>query len=686
MSAPVDLTEFLSAYIVEAEEHLGAANAQLLAVDSSLRMGETNPRSVRELFRALHTIKGLSAMVGVEPVVALSHRMESILRTADRAGGALALPAIDLLLQGIRAIEQRVHALAHGQPVPPPPAALLEALESLEPSEAPARVMAATIELDLEPGLASKLAPFERDQLVRGVREGRRAARVDFVPSPARASEGLSITSVRERVGKIAEIVKVLPISLPATDRAPAGLSFAMLLLTAADDATLASAAGMTIDCVHTLARLFDAPVATAMAKAEPLPPEDDLEFDSVDTEPQRRGVVRVTVDRLDEAMERLSALIVSRARLAREVAAMTAKGVDTRNLVQIAQDSARQLRDLRAAILRLRMVPVADVLERVPLIVRAMRRTSGKSVRLELDAGRSELDKGVAERIFPAILHLVRNAIDHAIESPEERRRLGKPEEAFLRITCFARSNTQLELSVIDDGRGVDREAVAKRAGREIPVSDMALLQLLCRPGLSTRERANTTSGRGMGMDIVRRITVDQLGGELLLKTTPGVGTTFTMRVPLTISIVDAFTFECGSHRFVVPLSMIDEIVDVDTARVVHGPTPNGATGTSVGLLKRRGAALPLVALETALGLAASALTQRKALVVRRDGEALAFAVDRMLGQQEIVVRPLEDPMLKIPGVSGATDLGDGRPTLVLDLFALGATVTGKRTVESPS
>jgi two-component system chemotaxis sensor kinase CheA len=470
---------------------------------------------------------------------------------------------------------------------------------------------------------------------------------------------------VRERVGRVAEIVKVVPLAVPATAGAPGGIAFALVVLTTASDEALAEAAGVAPSAVRTVS----AAAAVAPAPAEEAP-ADLPEPDERDPEGPRRGAVRVAVGRLDEAMEALAALLVSRARLAREVAAMAARGVDVRELGFTLQDDARRVRDLRAAILRVRMVPVAEALARVQLVVRSLRRGGGKLVRLEVDAGQAECDKSVADQLLPAVVHLVRNAVDHAVEAPAERRAAGKPEESVVRIGCAARSSTQLELTVTDDGRGVDRERVAARARRPAPATDAALLDLLCLPGLSTQAQASTTSGRGMGMDIVRRIVVDDLGGELLLRTARGAGTTFTLRVPLTLAVLDAFAFECAGQRYAVALSSVDEVIEVDPAGVTRGPSPR-APGV-VGMVERRGAALPVVDLDAVLGLGGRREPARRALVVRRGGDAMAFAVDRMLGQQEVVVRPLEDPLLKFAGVSGATDLGDGRATLVLDLGAL--------------
>jgi two-component system chemotaxis sensor kinase CheA len=182
--------------------------------------------------------------------------------------------------------------------------------------------------------------------------------------------------------------------------------------------------------------------------------------------------------------------------------------------------------------------------------------------------------------------------------------------------------------------------------------------------------------------MDIVKRLT-EELGGEIALKTSAGSGTTFTLRIPLTVTILDAFAFECSAQAFVVPVAMVEEIIEVDPAKVVKSPG-SGEKGYRVALIERRGEAVPLVGLDSVFTLPPSAAQNRKALVVRRNGEPFAFIVDRMMGQQEIVVRPLEDPLVRVAGVPGVTDLGDGRPTLVLDLLALSGALAGRRAEEA--
>lgn len=668
----VDLKEFRTAFVAEAQEHLSAIQTILLEVERGNReeSGRAAPRELRELMRLLHTVKGLAAMVGVDPIVTVAHRMESVVRSSERGGGIMGERAIEVLIAATRSIEASVQAVAAQRPAPSPSPELLGELDAIEPP-APAEVEP----LPLDPVIASKLSASEQQQLHDGARRGRRAVRVDFAPSAEKAERGMSITSVRERLGTLAEIVKVVPLTITATESTPGGLVFALVLLTDATDEQIAEAAGASPDAVTILVP-NKAPSATARAEL-PFAPEHDE--DEPHGEATGRDVLRVEVARVDDAIEMLGALVVTRSRMSHAVDRLEASGADTRELRAVLADNARQLRDLRAAILRIRMVPMSAVLERLPLVVRGLARTSGKQVRIDLDMGSAELDKTVAERLFPALVHLVRNAVDHGVERSEERAAAGKSEVATLSIRSTM-LDRNVEIRVSDDGRGVDRVAVAARAGLPVPATDAGLLDLLCRTGLSTRAEIDATSGRGVGMDIVRQIVVHRLGGELSLETQPGAGTTFVLRVPLTVAIVDAFVVRCGGERFAVPVPVVDEIVELAEDRLVTGPRPPRAVqrvqdeASTPKLLARRGQTVPVLDLAGVLALPAGGASPH-GLVVRRGADELAaWAVERVLGQQEIVVRPLLDPLVASPAVAGSTDLGDGRATLVLDLLSLWA------------
>ena len=668
MTMELDRDEFTAGYLIEADEHVRSAIKNLLAVENALRSDAPQHRMVRELFRSLHTLKGLSAMVGIDPIVDLAHELESILRDADRSTGKLSAEAVELLLKGVRAIEQRVGAFAKKKPIAPAPRKLLDALADLQRGVKPVAAKSGR-SIALDPEILAKLAPVEHEQLAKSVADGRRALRIDFFPSPERSQAGVTITTVREQLGVLGEIVKVIPRAVPKSSDAPGGLAFVLLVLTEASDAELSRA-------TSTDAATF-VPIGLDAATPDSEPPAElDLYDDEepADATPASKSFIRVEVSRLDDALDKLAALVVTRFKLTHAVTRLREQGVDVRELNAILVENHRQLRDLRAAITRARMVSVSELLERVPLLVRSMNRSTGKQVKLVVDAGNAELDKAVAERVFPAIVHLVRNAIDHAIESPAERAQLGKSPEGTITVACFEHSDTLLEISVSDDGRGIDAAALGRRVGRAAPLDDHALLELITQPGLSTLDAATSNSGRGMGMDIVRRIAVDVLGGELSLHTKKGTGTTFTMRLPMSISILDSFSFVCGAQAFAVPVSIVDEIIDLESADLLRTPEPkqDGAARAELRILERRGQAIPTFGLASLLQLQAAPNPRGKAFIIRPHGQAFAFAIDRVLGQQEIVVRPIEDPLVKVPGVAGTTDLGDGRPTLVLDLVGL--------------
>jgi two-component system chemotaxis sensor kinase CheA len=658
----VDLKEFVGGFIAESDQLVASATAGLLEIEQANASGEVRPKTVRDLFRALHTIKGLAGMMGVQGIADLAHALETVLRAADHAGGKLGPRAVELGLIAVRAIAERVRAVAEDRPVPPAPEPLLDEL---------ARIDATTATAEAGPVVTAlwdrRLTPGERGQLGAALSAGRKAYALTFAPSDRMSERGITIATVRRAVSALADIVKVIPRSEPESQAAPAGLVFELLVIGDAAPAALADAIAGTPDRV--------VPVVAEMSEPAALP---ELRADD-DIGPIGRSFVRVELARLDELQDQLSALVVSRFRLERQIASLAATGVDPRPLREIADLQARQLRDLRRGILRARMVRVAEVLEPLTLIVRSLTKPGIKEARLELDVRDAELDKAVADRLLPALVHLVRNAVDHAIEPVVERELAGKPRHGTIVVRCREGAGNQLELAVRDDGRGIDRAAIASRIGSS-PADDDALLDVLARPGFSTRDVATQTSGRGLGMDIVRRIVDSELGGTLRLATTKGAGTTFTLEVPLTIAIIDVFSFACGSQPFVVPVSAVEEIFDLADQRVIQGPSEGGGR-LDITMIERRGRPLPLIPLARMLRLARSEAA-RNALVVRRGGDPIAFAVDRMLGRHEVVVRPIEDILARAPGIAGATDLGDGRPTLLLDLVELGAGVARWREV----
>lgn len=661
----MDLSDFVAGFLLEAEENLHSVNQNLVASAEALKKGLPEPRATRDLFRALHTIKGLASMVGAEPIVSISHEMEGLLRTADRSGGYISEKVLDLLLQGTRAIEERVRAVAKNgiQNIPAEPKKLIESLaHALETEITPKRETA--FEFSLPKEILASLSAADHEQIIQAGNAGKRVVLLEFQPSPERAASGLNITSVREALSEIGVLIKVVPRSVPT---APTGIAFSLLLETESSDQVLSEkTGGSSIQQVSAVAK----PVI-------PMPGENLFENEqNEEWLPTEQSSIRVDVRRLDEALEQLSGLFVTRFKLERAVADLMQKNVDTRELKAVLGENSRQLKRLRTAISAARMVPLTELLQRLPLVVRGITRDSDKTVNLTIHAGSAEVDKAVADKIFPAVVHLVRNAVDHAIESRQDRRQASKPEVGEISIVCDDSSGTNLVLTIADDGRGINRESVARKAGQPMASTDEELLQQICTAGLSTSEVITHTSGRGMGMEIVKR-TVEILGGSLELKTVEGKGTAITLRVPVTVTIVDVFSFISGDQVFVSPVSIVDEIIELEPGSSVVLPSPD-QKGPQARLIQHRGKAVPLFILDSVLHDDGKVPAQMpaKALIVNRNRGAIAFGIDRMIGKQEAVVRPLDDSLVRVTGMAGATDLGDGRPTLVLDLVMLGSSI----------
>lgn len=666
MASTVNMQEFVAGFILEADEHLHSVNKNFVAVSAAIKAGKAEPRAVRELFRSLHTIKGLASMVEAEPIADIAHEMEGILRTADRDAGRITGEALDLLLEATRVIEDRIKEIpkAGVSGLRKAPARLLEQLALLQGAKASLRKAEPKQILMLPEEILRSLSPGDYEQAVQGLSSQRKLFLIDFEPSPENSAAGLNITSVRERLSKFSELIKVVPHS---SKLAPTGIGFFLLILTDVELIEVVKKSGLQ-ESLITEVHVEAAPVQ-AEAEAEAPPDTEDLFSDSPIFNNENSSV-RVNVRKLDEVMERLSDLIVTRSKLAKAVTKLTSQGVDTRDLQTIVAENGRQLKRLRNAVTQARMVSLSELFQRIPLVVRGLTKDHSKSVDVFIQAGSAEVDKAVADRIFPVIVHIIRNSVDHAIENKDERRRAGKDETGVVTIHCDDSSGATLSITITDDGRGIDREAVAAKSGQPVAKNNDELLKQICTPGLSTREDVTLTSGRGMGMDIVRK-TIESLGGAIHLSTTEGKGTTFVVCVPVSITIIDVLSFESGGQVFVAPISMIDEIVEIDPSQLPKSPALL-KTGPQPRLLNRRGETIPFLVLESVLKDQPDNQVPTKALVVSQHGGSVAFGVDRMIGQQEVVIRPLDEKLIRAKGMNGAADLGDGHPTLVLDLVSL--------------
>lgn len=648
---------FLDDYFAECDEHLTAIRQNLLLFEQFVNQPPIDRSLLDKLFVSFHSVKGLSAMVGLKDAERLAHEMESYLRTLRDKQAVLTPEGIDALINNTKMLEQVINAhrvenagreetgdnFSAVLSIPPPPVSLP----------------------------AIELKPEELKQLTRELANGAKAWQVEFVPGREKADRGINVNTIRSRLQAIGRLIHASPRAIDNTD-----IVFDFVIATHAEASTFVNGEedGLTY-------APYIYPETTQSENANEKITESIEESDRQTARIETPGkaapppsaipsnVVRVDLTRLDEIMRIVGELVVTRARLAENLKniADIVPGSQLRALRETAFTLEHQLRDLRDGVMRVRLVPIGELFARMQFAIRDLAKESQKQIELELRGQSTEIDKFLVDRTIDPLLHLVRNAVSHGLESEAERIAAGKPKEGKI---CL-RASTAGEMVIIeveDDGRGIDVEKVTKRAKEQELLDadatpDLAtILDVVCSPGFSTREQADLTSGRGVGMAVVKN-TVTELGGSLAFDTEVGRGTRFIVQLPLTLAIADALIVSVGGQTFAIPQSGIREVVEVKNNAI--------ALWENSETLAHRGAILPLIRLGRVFNLPPFPIADSIA-IISNGLNPIAIAVDRILRQQEIVVRPLTDPLIQIPGISGATELGDGQVVLIIDILAL--------------
>ena len=627
---------FMDDYFAECDEHLASIREGLLALEGSVGTGRAGEATLEELFLSFHSIKGISGMVELREAELLAHDMESYLRALRQGEVLLSQGGIDALVGGVDMLEQVIRARRTNSAVP----AIASAVQ---------RIMAVVPAGQETVGPAAAAAAEPGDHWV-----------VTFVPSIALNARGITVDAVRGRLRERGTILHASPKILET------GIAFEFSFAGMLDAQTLEAWA---------LDGITARPASETASSADPVdsaPADSSADGNAAAPGPVAPAshYVRVDLAKLDELMRMIADLVISRARLDDTLSRLESRvpAADWRAIHENSATIERQLRDLREGVVRVRLVPVGEIFRRMPFVVRDLARESGARVSLVLQGQETEIDKFLIERMMDPVLHLVRNAVSHAFEPPDERRAAGKPAEGTLTL-CAAAAGESVVIEVSDDGRGIDADDVVRRArlaGLAVPdgpLSSSGLLELICAPGFSTRDETDRGSGRGVGMAVVKA-TIQQLNGTIALDTEPGRGTRFTIELPLTLSITEALLATVGGRTFAVPQAAVREVIEIEPATVRQIENHE--------IAPYRGGTLPIVRLSRLFGIAEIPRRALHAFVVGAGPDAVGIAVDRIVGQREIVVRTTADPMLKVEGVAGATDLGDGRVVLILNMNAL--------------
>jgi two-component system chemotaxis sensor kinase CheA len=617
----MDVPKYAALFLAESREHLGSCNLQLLEWERD--PGATT--QVGGLFRSIHTIKGMAATMGYTAVAELAHRMENLLDALRQGRVAPEGGIFELLFRGVDALAHQVEAAAAGR--------------DADPDE--------QLRTEIDAAAAGQGGPASTHS--RSARPRRRAGDVPRVrpvqvtirsDTPMRGARAALVLRRAESLGVVSRVRP--PATYFELEDFDGRVSFR--IETRAADDEIASAIRSAGD--------------VALVRFEELGPE---EADGTG----RMRQVRVDLRRLDALMKQVGELVVAKNRLA----ALAGHSSDP-TLVELSDRIARLVSSMQGEVIGARMSPVGEVFDRFPRLVRDLARELGKSIRFHMEGEEIELDRSILDEIGEPLLHLIRNAADHGIESPEQRAAAGKPTEGRI-LLAATRERNSVALRVSDDGRGIDREAILVKARREgladgstDLLTDELLLRVLARPGFSTAEAVSGVSGRGVGVDVAMT-RVRALGGTLEVHSELGLGTSFVIRVPLTLAIVRALLADVGGERYAVPLAYVAETVEFNPRAVT-------AVRSREALLVRDHV-IPTVHLRDLVVSRARPLPARRPTVILEVGERrTALVVDALVGQQDIVVEPFEAPRGMPPFVGGATILADGAPALILDAAAL--------------
>ena len=638
--------KFLDDYFAECDEHLTLLRKHLLALEPFVNQPRIERSLVDELFRSFHSLKGISGMVGLAEAEQIAHQTESYLRGLREDQVTLTSDAWETLIAGTQMLEEVIAGHRNQAPKIEIAPVLARLDKLLDGNSARKHVLN-----DLSSDPFTKLTTAETARVARALQLGSRVWRFEFVPSPALAERGVNVNSLRARLQEIGELIHATPRVLEQ-----GAIAFEFLLATNAVESTFES---WREDGLSYTA--FESTPPALSSGADELPHVSQ-------SSPTRTlsNIVRVDLGRLDDLMRMIGELTISRSRLDDHLKHLESSmdAPQWRPLQETNQAMERELRALREGVMRVRMVPFSEIFERMRFVVRDLARDNQKKIELELVGEQTEIDKFLVERMMDPILHLVRNAITHGLETPGEREALGKSPVGTLTLRASTVAETVI-LQISDNGRGIDAEQVARHAKAmgliDAPSSPSAptLLDLICTPGFSTREEADRAAGRGVGMAVVRN-TVLSLGGSLTLDTEVGRGTCFSIQLPLTLAIADALIVSVDGRRFAVPQSTISEVIEVESSAV--------RAFEKNEIIQHREGVLPLIRLSRVFGLKEKAAPYFHAFVVGTGLNAIGIAVDRILGQREIVVRAINDPLIQVPGIAGATELGDGHIILILD------------------
>jgi two-component system chemotaxis sensor kinase CheA len=639
-----DRTEFVQYFRDETEELLQSIDSDLLRLEGYAGTKALDAEIVNSLFRALHTIKGSAGMLEFTAVQQIAHKLENVFDLLRKDRMPLTESGINLLFEGRDVLTALVRVAIAG-------------------GEAPGGVDDYVERLDAFAGIYESTAQ---------VIEGRRAETEDEETlAPIDDARVAAFQAEVEQMLAAAKTVRPKP-AAPSVD---------------VDDAQAAVDAFLSLSPIASVpadvAASAPAPRAWAAQPATAAAPAHDHKRVGA----AKNQTIRVDIERLDLLLNLVGELVINRTRIS-DIAATVGRelgnnGKADRGLASLAKDLsessallARTTNEIQESIMKVRMVPIGQVFDRFPRTVRDLAKARGKEIRLEIFGADTDLDKTIVDEVGEPLMHLVRNCVDHGIETPALREARGKPRHGTIKLNAYHEGN-QVILEISDDGAGIELQRVREKAIRNGIIdesdrlSDREIIELIFTPGFSTADQVTDVSGRGVGMDVVKK-NILRLKGVFDVDSVQGEGTTFTMKMPLTLAIIQALMVRVADELYSIPLDAVIESqrIDASELRTVHG-------GEVITL---RGQVVPLIRVGEFFRLDAPRDPDKVMIViVGLQGRQVGLVVDSFQGEQEIVIKPLSDVIGRIAGISGATILGNGSISLIIDVHSLVASAYGR-------
>lgn len=672
----IDLSQFQQTFIEESLEGLDDMEHNLL----HLEVGAVDNEQINSIFRAAHSIKGGSATFGFEHVSNFTHVLETLLDEMRDGKRDVTSEAVDVLLQSVDILRSMIVALQNESSYDE---ALADEIHSKLNSILNGESTVAKDELSL---------PSERKTDLQNVETG--AWEILFTPHAGMMQTGNDPVRMFRELEAMGQLTaEINPEGVPDySNYVPENsyFSWRLILQTAQKKSEIEEVFAWVEDECDLTIRPYHKGLESDVKTAQPISREIkatnavtnvaqlnekkssvEKKSDSTTKKAAESASIRVSIDKVDALINMVGELVITQSMLNQfaENEVVTAEQIE--QLRSGLSQLERNTRELQESVMSIRMLPISFIFSRFPRMVHDLSNKLGKKIELVMSGEGTELDKTVMEKIGDPLVHLVRNAIDHGIESPDTRRKIGKSETGLVNLNAFHQGGN-IVIEIKDNGAGLNKEkllAKAREKGLVRPDESLAeeqIFQLIFMPGFSTAEIVSDVSGRGVGMDVVKKNIVS-LGGNIEIESVKGEGTTFRVRLPLTLAILDGQTVRVGNEVYIIPLVSIMESIQIkkEMVRLVGG---------EMEVFKLRDQYLPIIRLHEVFGIegAVNEFEQGLLVVVEGGGQRVGLFVDELLGQQQVVIKSLETNFRKMAGNSGATILGDGSVAIIIDIPGL--------------